>query len=252
MLLLLLCGHLGREGQRARPARRSIDHRLRRLDRLLVSRSRRDPRDRHPVRVSVCPARRADQAPARQRHGAVPGGVLAGEPGRARVRVQAAGGPQVSQRRPPHGRGREVQLPPLPGRLGQATARAGEGGGGHRSVPRAFRAACALAGLPGVLRHPGHRCRLDRAQEVHREGRRGRLQATTHGARTLPVREHEPRRGVDARGERAVLAQEAGDQARRHQGRPRPHDASGDAEDRRGRHRLPDGRPRSGDHQGGS
>ncbi len=184
MLRFRLCGHVGWEGQRARPARRSIDHRLRRLDRLLVSRSRRDLGARHTVRVPVRAPRRADQAPARQRHGALPGRVLAGEPRWAYVRVQAAGGPQVPQRRRLHGRGREVQLPALPRRLGQATARAGEVGGHRRSISCAVRAASTLAGLPGVLCHAGHRRCLDRAQEVHRQGRRGRLQATTPGART--------------------------------------------------------------------
>src|SRR5882724_3242963 len=47
------------------------------------------------------------------------------------------------------------------------------------------------------------------------------------------------------------LAQETVDQDDRHQGRARPHDAPGHAEDRRGGHRLPDGRRRGGDHQGG-
>ena len=35
---------------------------------------------------------------------------------------------------------------------------------------------------------PGHRRGLDRPQEVHREGRRGRLQAAARRARALPVR----------------------------------------------------------------
>jgi peptide/nickel transport system substrate-binding protein len=39
-------------------------------------------------------------------------------------------------------------------------------------------------------------------------------------------------------------------QSSRHQRRARPDDASGDAQDRRGGHRLPDGRPRGRNHQG--
>ena len=109
-----------------------------------------------------------------------------------------------------------------------------------------------MAGLPRLLRHPGHGGGVGRAQEVHRESWGGRLQAPARGARTLPVRAHASRRGDRPRGKRAVLAEEAGDQARGHQGRPRPHDAPRHAQDRRGRHRLPDGRPRGGDRQGGS
>ena len=48
--------------------------------------------------------------------GPEPGGVLDGERGRAGLRIQAARGPEVPQRRPLHRRGREVQLPPRQGR----------------------------------------------------------------------------------------------------------------------------------------
>ena len=139
----------------------------------------------------------------------VPGRVLEGEPGRAGVRVQAPRGPAVSQRGSLHRRGREVELPPLPGHRGQAAARPGEGRGDRRSTPRAIRAARALAGLSRVLCHSGHRRRLDRAQEVHRKGRRGDLQATTGRARALSVRASDARCRAGARRQRAVLAQEA-------------------------------------------
>src|SRR3989442_969461 len=93
----------------------------------------------------------------------------------------------------------------------------------------ALRAARSMAGLPGFLCHPGHGRGLDRSQEVHGEGRRGRLQAPAGGPGTLSVRAHDARGGIGARGERAVLAQEAVDQAHRLQGRARPLDAAGQA-----------------------
>ena len=238
-------------GRRAGPAGRAAHHRLRCLDRSHVSRTRRDAGHRHALRVPLCPARRAHQAVAGQRHGAVPGRVLEGEPGRTGVRVQAPRGLAVSQRRSLHRRGREVELPPLPGHRGQAAAGPGEGRGDRRSTPRAIRAARALAGLSRVLCHSGHRRRLDRAQEVHRKGRRGNLQATTGRARALSVRAYDARCRAGARRQRAVLAQEAVHQANRHQGRARPDDAPGHAEDGGGGHRVPDGRRRGADRQGG-
>ena len=54
--------------------------------------------------------------------------------------------------------------------------------------PRPLRAQGAVARLHGVLRHLGHRRRLDRAQEVRREGRRGRLQEGADRRRALQVR----------------------------------------------------------------
>ncbi len=68
--------------------------------------------------------------------------------GRAQLRVQAARGTQVPQRRSLHRRGREVQLPPLPGRLGQAAARAGEGRQRRRSASRAV---CSQRPWPDFL-----------------------------------------------------------------------------------------------------
>ena len=59
----------------------------------------------------------------------------------------------------------------------------GQGGPGRRRAPRALRAQGAVAGLHDLLRHHRHRRRLDRAQEVRREGRRRRLQEGAHRRR---------------------------------------------------------------------
>src|SRR5207244_2901326 len=58
-----------------------------------------------------------------------------------------------------------------------------------------------LAGLSGVLCHAGHRRGLDRAQEIHREGRRGRLWPPSRGAGALSVCADEPGHRAGARGE---------------------------------------------------
>src|SRR6266566_7362089 len=122
------------------------------------------------------------------------GRVLDGEPGRARVRVQAARGSQVPQRRPLYGGRREVQLPALSRRVGQTPARPREGCGHHRSPSHPLRPARAVARLPGVLRHPRDGRGVDRAHEVHREGWRGRIQAPAGGARALSLLAHDSRR----------------------------------------------------------
>ncbi len=72
----------------------------------------------HAVLGALCDARRAVQGDARQPHDAEPGRVVEGEPGRQDVRVQAARGPQVPQRRSLHRGRREVQLPAVQGRQG--------------------------------------------------------------------------------------------------------------------------------------
>ena len=64
----------------------------------------------------------------------------------------------------------------------------------RRLPPRAVPAQGAVAGLPDVLRHARHRRRLDRAEEVRREGRRRGLQegadrgrARTSSCRSTPA-----------------------------------------------------------------
>jgi peptide/nickel transport system substrate-binding protein len=68
-------------------------------------------------------------------------------------------------------------------------------------------------------------------KHIERVGRRG-VQEAPGRARALPVRAIERRCRAGAGGQRAVLAQEAVDQASRHQGHPRPDDAAGHAQDR--------------------
>ena len=87
------------------------------------------------------------------------------------ARVRPAQGRPVSQRRSPHRRGREVLLRALQGggRLDPQGARGRRRGG--RSAPRALPLQAAVARLHDVLRHAGHRRRLDRPQEVHRARR---------------------------------------------------------------------------------
>src|SRR5262249_39040356 len=92
---------------------------------------------------------------------------------------------------------------------------------------------------------------VDRAEEIPREGGRGWLLATPGGAGALSILASEPRRGTCARSERAILAQATLDQANHHQGRSRPDDASDHAQDGRGGHWVPDGRPRRGGDKSG-
>ena len=171
--------------------------------------------------------------------------------GRAHLRLQAAGGPQVPQRRPLHRRGREVQLPALPRRLGQAAARSREGRW-RSSIPHRVRFvlhkpwpdflvfyATPATGAAWIVPK----------KYIEKVGEDG-FKRQPVGLGPVSLRAHGPGPGARARGQRAVLAEEAVDQARRHQGRSRPHHAPGHAEDRRGGHRLPDGRRRGGDDQG--
>ena len=134
--------------------------------------------------------------------------VVDGEPGPARLRVQAARGAQVPQRRPVHRRGREVQLPSGQGRPRSCTRRS------RRSTvvgphARALHAARAVAGLHDVLRHAGLRRGLDRAEEVRGAGGRRRLQEAPDRARPLQVREPHARRRAGDGGQRGLLAQDA-------------------------------------------
>ena len=131
----------------------------------------------HAVLGALRPARRAREADARQPDEPEPGRVVDGERRPADLRVQAARGAQVPQRRSLHRRGREVQLPSRQGL--EDAAREGQGGDGRRARPRALPAARALAGLHDLLRHDGLRRGLDRAEEVRGAGGRRRLQEST-------------------------------------------------------------------------
>ena len=84
--------------------------------------------------------------------------------GRPRLRVRAAPGREVPQRRPRHRRRREVLLRALPRRGGEGHEGQDGGGRGRRPAPRALPAQGAVARLHDLLREPGHRGRLDRAR----------------------------------------------------------------------------------------
>ena len=161
--------------------------------------------------------------------------------GRAQLRVRPAQGRQVPQRRAGHGRGREVLLRALSRRRRKAAEGAGGRGRDARSAARPLQAEAAVARLPHLLCER-HRRRLDRAQEIRREGRRGRLQEGADRRRALQVRLVHAGRRAGAGGLRRVLAQDAERQAAGVQGDPRRVDAAGRAEARRGRHRLLDPR----------
>ena len=128
------------------------------------------------------------------------------------LRLRAAQRRQVPQWRAGHRRGRQILLRALPGHL----ARFDEGAGGGDRNPRP--AACALPAEKAVARFPDLLCdrqrrRLDRAQEICREGRRRRVQKGADRRRALQIRLVHPGCRTGARGLRPVLAQDPERQA---------------------------------------
>ncbi len=227
-----------RGGSRAGcPARRS-GHGVARHHRPHVVRSVHRPAPDHALRDPLCHPRRARAPAARAQDGREPRRVVVGERGRAHLRVQAAPGPQVPQRRPRHGGRREIQLRALPGRGPQGVAGARPAGGRRRSSHRALPAQGAVAGLHDLLRHHGDRRRARRPQEVRHPGRRRGLPEAPDRRRPLQVREPHARRRGGARGLRGVLAACSSRQASGHEERPRGDHPRGHAEDRRGGHRA--------------
>ena len=134
-----------------------------------VVRSGRGAGQHQPLLVPLRDARRARETHAGQSHDAEPGRVVDGERRSEDLRVQAARGIEVPQRRPLHRRGREVQLPARQGRQDPQGEGARDRDG--RSLPGAVPAPRALPRLHGLLRNPDHRRRLDCPQEAHRKGR---------------------------------------------------------------------------------
>ena len=208
-------------------------------------RSGRDIGSDHPVHGALRAAGRDAEADARQSVCALARRVVDGVGRRPQLRIPAAQGTDLPQRRADHGRGREVLVHALPRSLARS---AGEPGGGDRD-PRP--PACALppqgavAGLPDVLRD-GNRRRLDRAEEVRREGRRRRLSQGADRRRPLQVRFLQARRRAGARGLRRLLAQDAEREAPGVPRHSRRGDAPGGPDPRRGRHRLFDPRRAGG------
>jgi hypothetical protein len=177
-----------------RPARRHDGAGPARHARLALARSRRDRGAHHAVHGPVRAARCPHQADAVRAHHAEPGRVVVRLQGRADVRVRPPQGRQVPQRRPGDRRRRQVHVRALQGRVGQGPQGQGQGGAGRGAEPGALRAEGAVARLHGLLRHLGDRRGVDRAQEIRREGRRGRLQEgadrrrpRTSSSRSTPV-----------------------------------------------------------------
>src|SRR2546426_5272002 len=113
--------------------------------------------------------------------GAQSGGELERLARRPHLRLRAASRREVSQRRSPDRRGREVLLRALSRHLRQGLEGARATGPGRRRPSRALPAQGPLVRLSRLLRHPGHRRGLDRPEEIRREGRRRRLQEGAGG-----------------------------------------------------------------------
>ncbi len=169
-------------------------------------RPRGDPGHHHPVHGPVRAARRPREADAGQADGPLPGRVLDRVQGRARVRVRPPEERPLPQRRGDDRRGREVLLRALPGRERHPAQEQGGPGGGGRPPAGPLRPQAGLARLPRLLRDPGHRRGLDRAQEVRGAGGRGGIQEGPGRGGPLQVRRVQAGRGADPRGPRGLLA----------------------------------------------
>ena len=163
----------------------------------------RDLGDHHAVHGALRTARRAGKADAGKAAGAEPRRILVGVGGRPQLRVRAAPGRHVPQRRSGHRRGRQVLVRALSRRLARHDEGAGGGGRDARSAPRALQAQGAVARFPDVLRQR-HRRRLDRAEEIRREGRRRGLQEGAGRRRPLQIRLVHAGRRAGAGGIRAA------------------------------------------------
>ena len=204
-----------------------------------VLRSRGDARSRHAVHDPLRAARRAGEADAGQARRAVAGRVVDRVEGRAGLRVRPAHGREVPQRRAGHAGGREVLVRALPRRRRHAAAQQGGARGDTRRAAGAPGAQAAVGRLHDLLRQPGHRGRLDRAQGLRREGR-ARTASRRRPIGAGPYRFVSSKPGVE-------LVLEANEQYWRKVPSvktlrlPRHHrrvHAPGRAQARRGRHRL--------------
>ena len=167
--------------------------------------------------------------------------VLVGFRGRPQLRIRAARRRQVPQRRAGDGRGRQVLVRALRGAAHDLMKKQRGGDRNSRSAACPFQAENAVARFSDVL-FERQRRRLDRAEEICREGRRRRLQAGADRRRPLQVRLVHAGRRTGARSVRRLLAQDARGQAPGHEGDPGRGDAARRIEARRGRHRLFDPR----------
>src|SRR5262249_32160657 len=166
-------------------------------------------------------------------HGAEPRRVVDGERRPARLRVQAARGPEVSQRRSVHSRGREVQLSAVERR--QNSQGEGPRSRGRGTLSCTVPPARAISRFHGLLRDARDRGRVDRAQEVRRAGGPRGLQEATDRSRAIQVREPHPRPRAHHGGIRGLLAQGALREAVGLQECSGAHDAGRDAQAGRSR-----------------
>ena len=188
-----------------------LTHRRPRLARADVVRPGRDRRDHHAVHGPLRAARRAGEADAGQR------AWRRAWPSRGRVSQDGLvyefvlrKGARFHNGEPVTAEDVKFSFERYRGAGAKPLKERVAGGRDRRSRARALPPQGAVARLHDLLRHAGHRRRLDRAQEVRREGRRRRLQ---EGARSAPgpyqfVSLHAGRR-AGARGLRRLLAQGA-------------------------------------------
>ena len=156
-----------------------------------------------------------------QDHGAEPGRVVERVARRARLRVRAAQGRDVPQRRARHGRGRAssrssatAASPRRCSRRGSPRSRRPDPGRVRFRLKQPWPDFMAFYGDAGDGRG------VDRPQEVRREGGRGRLQEGAGRRRPVQVRLVHAGRRAGARGLRRLLAQDAEREAPGLQGGP--------------------------------
>ena len=168
----------------------------------------RDLRHNYAIHGPLRAARRAGKADAGTAPGGEPRRILVRRGGRAELRVRAAPGHHVPQRRAGYRRGRQVLVRALPRCLPRCDESA-RGRDRNTGCPaRAIQAQGAVARLPDVLRQR-HRRRLDRAEEIRREGRRRGLQEGAGRRRAVQIRLVHTGRRARAGGQRGLLAQDA-------------------------------------------
>ena len=132
---------------------------------------------------------------------------------------------------------RQVFVRALSRRRARPVPGARRGGRNARRPARPLPPEGAMAGFPDLLRN-GDGGGLGRAEELRREGGRGRFQEGAGRRRPLQIRLVHPRGRARARGVRPVLAQEARGPAPRLQGDPGREHAPCSPSAGRDRHRL--------------
>ncbi len=162
--------------------------------------------DHQPVHDPLCAARRDGQTDAGQSAGAVAGGIMVHLGGQPDLRIRRAARRQIPQRRSGHGRGRQVFVRTLSRHVALADERAGRRDRGAGRASRPLQAEEALARFSYLL-FERQRRRLDRAEEICREGRRRRFQAAPDRRRPIQICLVQLRRRACPRSVRRLLAQ---------------------------------------------